>query len=149
MTTDTKKLRDLANAATPGEWLARNRQTHLGVSNEEVADWIVETVADREPIAQPYSPNKVANAAFIAAANPQTVIALLDEIDRLREQATTFETQRHSTAVALINAETERDIARSRLDSACEALNLAASNLGEPAKSAYRETAAALRKVGA
>lgn len=84
MTIDTKKLRELANAATPGPWFV-NEDANYGniwvdssVTKEGVAlcdggDWI-------GPCA--------ANAAFIAAANPQTVLELLDEIERLRKDRT-------------------------------------------------------------
>ena len=84
MTFDTKKLRELAEAATPGPWRDANGngaasvvsehsdygcQIYLNVRTCEIADTVNRWKAD---------------ARFIAAANPQTVIALLDEVARLR-----------------------------------------------------------------
>jgi hypothetical protein len=65
--TDHDELRRLAQAATPGPWTS----TGFRVSDTTVAKYLTartETHAD---------------AAFIAAANPATVIALLDERDEL------------------------------------------------------------------
>jgi hypothetical protein len=81
---DLKRLRELAEAATPGPWMAINHQKHLGDHNVEQAWWSVDSkggrIADIER-------HKAANAAFIAAANPQTVIALLDDLAAAHKQA--------------------------------------------------------------
>ena len=62
--TNTQELRRLARAATPGPW----EDVHPNADDEDAVAWKV-----REP-----------DAAFIAAANPQAVLALLDELDALR-----------------------------------------------------------------
>ena len=74
MTIDHAELRRLAIAATPGPW-----------------------TADGDLVAQPRGHYRIpicggdqcnflipVDAEFIAAANPMTVLALLDEVDRLR-----------------------------------------------------------------
>jgi hypothetical protein len=67
MTIDTTKLRELAQNATPGEWDA-NR--HLVFTGAGVPEWIIANVR---------SGNAKNDADYIAAANPATVLALLDD----------------------------------------------------------------------
>ena len=77
MTIDTKALRELAQQATPGPWCAQ--QPNAGDSGCEVAAFGgIEQVCDGL---------NEANAAFIAAANPQTILALLDTHARMLEGA--------------------------------------------------------------
>lgn len=78
MTSDeTTKLRELANAATPGPW---------SKDIFDVCAWDVErVVAKTDGEFSPPAFNECqSNAAFIAAADPQAVIALLDEVDALK-----------------------------------------------------------------
>ena len=73
---DTTKLRELAQKATPGSWYSK--------WPEERCTW-VDIGDSRYPVA--YTGDcfdDAPNAEYIAAANPATVLALLDEIDRLR-----------------------------------------------------------------
>jgi hypothetical protein len=92
MTIDTKKLRELAEAATPGPWVEIERCDNAsadeacGVTSKQRTKYghivgIFQSDA-RDECSHPVSK---ANAAFIAAANPQTVIALLDEVESLRD----------------------------------------------------------------
>lgn len=83
---DTKKLREFAEAATPGPWRHNPAPTHhepvwrvehTARGANRGAQFVVANVDGTEK-------NDVANAAFIAAANPQTVLNLMDEIERLR-----------------------------------------------------------------
>ena len=74
---DIKRLKRLAEQATPGPW----RVNMKGHSYHEVA-----RVNDLE-IAPPNSvelAHSTIDAAYIAAASPDVVLALLDEIERLR-----------------------------------------------------------------
>lgn len=76
MTVDTKKLREFAEAATPGPWKASGWHHEKFDGNHEVKsltgnEWVCETNVSRL-----YEEN----AAFIAAADPQTVIGLLDKL---------------------------------------------------------------------
>ncbi|HHW2622902.1 TPA: ead/Ea22-like family protein [Pseudomonas aeruginosa] len=86
--TDHSELRRLAKAATPGEWYA------VWEEGDDTA-WpnlfpIVqaengETVIGNEGFYSDLEQDK-ANAQFCAAANPKAIIALLDEIDRLKAE---------------------------------------------------------------
>lgn len=79
--TTHKNLRELALAATSGEWTYEPQPPHP----ERV--WrgiriIADVIGD--------SAETQANAAFIAAANPQAVIELLDEVESLRDALKTI-----------------------------------------------------------
>ncbi len=77
--TDYAKLRDLAKVATSGPW-----QTG---SEPRPGRMFFGTVTDPDDPTEPGVPLGEAHpddAEFIAAANPQTVLALLDEIEALR-----------------------------------------------------------------
>ncbi|HBO7092591.1 TPA: hypothetical protein L4847_006945 [Pseudomonas aeruginosa] len=86
--TDHAKLRRLAKAATPGEW-------HAVWEEGDDAAWanlfpIIqaengEIVVGNEGFYSDLERDK-ANAQFCAAANPRTVLDLLDEIDRLKAE---------------------------------------------------------------
>ncbi|MBY9835067.1 ead/Ea22-like family protein [Pseudomonas aeruginosa] len=86
--TDHAELRRLAKAATPGEWSA------VWEEGDDTA-WpnlfpIIqaengETVIGNEGFYSDLEQDK-ANAQFCAAANPKTVLALLDEIDGLKAE---------------------------------------------------------------
>lgn len=78
---DLDELRKLANAATPGPWQANSDDIW---GDRDSDGW---TVVAMCPC--PKSPHGSArrldwgrDASFIAAANPSTILALLDEIDR-------------------------------------------------------------------
>ncbi|AGR89086.1 hypothetical protein CHA_P10132 [Pseudomonas phage CHA_P1] len=85
---DQEKLRRLAKAATPGEW-------HAVWEEGDDAAWANlfpviyaeggETVIGNEGFYSDLDQDK-ANAQFCAAANPKTLLALLDEIGTLREE---------------------------------------------------------------
>lgn len=83
MSVDTDELRRLAQQATPGPWESRRGyvlQMHIDrevciadASGGDERDWWD-------------SPRMAANTSYIAAAEPATVLELLDEIDRLRAE---------------------------------------------------------------
>lgn len=96
--TDTDKLKRLAEAATPGPWSAEdwdddfgeNRFTVQATEPEKLSPgqssiWpggircfrVAETVEGERPIE---------DAAFIAAANPQAILALIAENERLKDK---------------------------------------------------------------
>ena len=86
--TDYRKLRELAEAATPGSW-----ETDVWVDSNSYG-WRATGPHHESPTsddnAEPGCPDEQAaqrDAAFIAAANPTTVLALLDDNERLREAA--------------------------------------------------------------
>ena len=69
MTIDTTKLRELAQKATPGPWEQIN---HIVFTETGDLEWVV---------ANARSGNSIIDAEYIAAANPATVLALLDKLD--------------------------------------------------------------------
>lgn len=85
MTIDTKALRELAMAATTGEWLVERYGTGLHEIYINISESETETVIGMPPEVSSVPSICSADAEYIAAANPATVLALLDEIDRLRK----------------------------------------------------------------
>lgn len=75
MTIDTKRLRELAEKATPGPWRSNPRTAKV---------YYLASGGDSADLSYILSENEASDAEFIAATDPQTVLALLDEIDRLR-----------------------------------------------------------------
>ena len=77
---DTKELRRLAQAATPGPWTNHGRQPN-------VAGLPHSAVAAKTLLARVYSEaygdveQETANASFIAAANPAAITELLDRLE--------------------------------------------------------------------
>lgn len=77
MTVDKDKLRQLAEAATPGPWFASPSHDHYKVLQDNDSGLLPEIAGVDER----------ANTAFIAAANPATVLALLDELADAHQSA--------------------------------------------------------------
>ena len=73
---DTNELRKLCTSATPGPW-------YISAPSEQ-AVWY--DIKDRRYLIADTSNGFTddGNAEYIAAVNPATVLALLDELDRLR-----------------------------------------------------------------
>jgi hypothetical protein len=94
MTTHTSlralaELRKLALSATPGPWI-HHRESGPYTYRDEV--WSDAPLKDGEgmgPVVDEI--NTKDDAAYIAAANPSTILSLLDEVERLREQNDTLE----------------------------------------------------------
>jgi hypothetical protein len=75
----TEKLRALALAASPGPWRQEARtllRVVAGVDDTVASCGTSDRTRDKWEC----------NAAFIAEANPTTILALLDEIDRLKAE---------------------------------------------------------------
>lgn len=82
--TDLTKLKELAERATPGPWVS----TESAESEHE--RWVM-TSDQQWSICATHSGAQGAdcaqdNADFIAAANPQAILGLIAEVDRLRER---------------------------------------------------------------
>lgn len=76
MTINKQALREAAEKATKGRWAV------------EFDDEIYSTDGvNHEQIAMVFSENEARDAAFIAAANPATVLALLDELEKMQAQS--------------------------------------------------------------
>ncbi|MEE1918445.1 ead/Ea22-like family protein [Pseudomonas asiatica] len=128
MSIDKGKLKDLALAATPGQWVAEgehiNEHGHLlyayvahensGMIAEAFANCRVKTDEECR-----------ANAAFIAGANPANVLALLSEIDAMHDRAAYWR-QRAKSAEGHLHA--------SDFQAACDALHLDSNYADIPAE---------------
>ena len=87
---DTKELRRLAQAATPGPWWVNqdglNHGFERGVLEINANDWHALAGAWAINGAKP-SEEGAANAAFIAAANPAVINELLDRLEAAEKEA--------------------------------------------------------------
>lgn len=86
--TDHAELRRLAKAATPGPWTLYVPEDYQGP--EELPGYGVECAEGRAIVWGALEPETGCqfdrDAEFIAAANPKTVLAVLDDIDRLKAE---------------------------------------------------------------
>ena len=95
--TNTQELRRLAEVATPGPW----EDVHPNADDGDirVQRYHAEKrcrLDDEDTVAWKVSEP---NAAFIAAANPQAVLALLDELDALRSDRTTRDREKFNEGI--------------------------------------------------
>ena len=99
---DTTKLRELAQKATPGPWhyfeYPKYKEHHvsLPIAGSGMLRALFSDGCETD--------NPAADAEYIAAANPATVLALLDEIDRLRADKAHVTTMLESTSKLLNDA---------------------------------------------
>ena len=88
MTIDTKHLRTLAEAATPGPWMRLFGERTVYDRMEDGCRGIPIVRSDCSPPTQ----KEAANIDYIAACSPDVLLALLDALERkdnlLREQLT-------------------------------------------------------------
>jgi len=84
--TDTNKLKELAERATPGPWTLYVPENYQGP--EELPGYGVECAEGRAIIWGALEPETGCqfdrDAEFIAAANPQAILGLIAEVERLR-----------------------------------------------------------------
>lgn len=101
---DEARLRELAEAATPGPWETyENAAGNIGIGEVEgrkVAMFQTST-ADRKGWAYRHH---LRNAAFIAAANPATILALLDALSAERERGEYRIAEAYQVIGAIANA---------------------------------------------
>lgn len=96
--TDHAELRRLAKAATPGPWVtdAQKNGAIFNIESESGDMCIAMSQENPAPTRLEINEQRRANAEWIAAANPKTILALLDEIDRLKaENCAHKDTQKH------------------------------------------------------
>lgn len=108
---DRNKLRALAMAATPGEWSVEphGKTTALYSGRETSSNWFANSHGLRLLNLDDGDWNFTSNAAYIAAANPKHMIALLDQIEKA-ELDLAFSEESKSDADAEYQADlTERD----------------------------------------
>ncbi|EIT7655031.1 ead/Ea22-like family protein [Escherichia coli] len=90
-------LREAAEKATKGRWAV------------EFDDEIYSTDGvNHEQIAMVFSENEARDAAFIAAANPATVLALLDELETAEKRIAELEARAFNPAILDVIAERQR-----------------------------------------
>ncbi|HGN1040062.1 TPA: ead/Ea22-like family protein [Pseudomonas aeruginosa] len=84
---DTNKLKELAERATPGPWSCNRHWAIVGgptleftngAAQQQIAMACWQSWMHEEELRN--------NAEFIAAANPKTVLGLIDEVERLEEE---------------------------------------------------------------
>ena len=82
----TQELRKLAEAATQGEWKWDGNVCDYDPYNE--SPWLVDAKDSYPPIlGGQIKCTNTANAAFIAAANPAAILALLDRVEKAEKDA--------------------------------------------------------------
>lgn len=105
--TDHAELRRLAKAATPGPWTLYVPEDYQGP--EELPGYGVECAEGRAIVWGALEPETGCqfdrDAEFIAAANPKTILALLDENDRLKA-----ENAKLSEALQAVQAEVDGNL---------------------------------------
>jgi hypothetical protein len=147
VTIDTKRLREIAERATPGPWesILSGPVSRQRLVVDDDACKVVDCGVSN------------ANAAFIAAANPQTVLALLDEIDRYAGYDKELAAVGLRTGQMVTAFEAESDSLRSQLaalaaarDEACEIATFEVTNdeLDQDREKRVMRRLAELRKVG-
>jgi len=82
MTVDTKHLRELLEKATPGPWSAIGSAGYVQAGEGHPRHNILAVAYGHDGNHQINAPGARENGEYIAAANPATVSALLDEIER-------------------------------------------------------------------
>ncbi|HCC4913449.1 TPA: ead/Ea22-like family protein [Pseudomonas aeruginosa] len=89
---DTNKLKELAELATPGPWVVDAQQSGAIFNIESESGDLCIAMSQENPASTRLEMNEQrrVNAEFIAAANPQAILALLDEIDRLKAEKDAF-----------------------------------------------------------
>ncbi|HBO1515846.1 TPA: ead/Ea22-like family protein [Pseudomonas aeruginosa] len=86
--TDTNKLKELAERATPGPWVVDAQQSGaiFNIESESGDQCVAMSQENPAPTRLEMNEQRRVNAAFIAAANPKAILALLDEIDGLSDE---------------------------------------------------------------
>lgn len=105
MNIDKERLKKLAQAATPGPWV-KGAPGEVHTSNYKVDGQVM---CDHIASGFGCGSSDPDDAAFVAAANPETVLALLAEIERLSGRVTTLEKYEDECLRLMRDAEAERD----------------------------------------
>lgn len=104
MIVDKVRLKELAEAATPGEWAKHEGRLGGVVYGGPVQHWVRGSGQSQIAMttgAEWMRPGEnESNAAFIAAANPAAVLALLAEIERLTAGIHGYDSPEHAAQVA-------------------------------------------------
>ena len=112
---DTKELRRLAQAATPGPWYVTGTLTRYV---EALIDGgLIQEVAACGPTKADggYGPQQEANARLIAAANPAAISELLDRLEEAEKERGSAMMLVDRLALALNTSNHERDALRAKI----------------------------------
>ncbi|MDT3718483.1 ead/Ea22-like family protein [Pseudomonas oryzihabitans] len=111
MTILVRELRERARRATPGPWELQtsNSWRRIGTAGGRFADGDVLAPTTHRGDNHPDLAGRQEDLDFIVAADPTTVLALLDEIDRLQHSLHTASANRDHLARELRHALDEQD----------------------------------------
>ena len=132
---DTTKLRELAQQATPGPWevvycdIGRHEicDGNFNADHEHIGSFVVMADDDAE---SPFPIICEHDAEYIAAANPATVLALMDEIAAMREDLNDARSEFEHVAAGLNDA-AQRIARQSQTISRLQDIEAAALNLAK------------------
>jgi hypothetical protein len=116
---DIKKLRAIAQTATPGPWRLTASRTGIVAAVDD--SWIC-TVSRITP---------VTDVEFIAAANPQAVLALIDDIEHANTAARTIADKAADFAVECAKLEFALTMMTAARDEACDIADTAIRMRGD------------------
>ena len=112
---DTKELRRLAQAATPGPWYVTGKLTRY--VEARIDGGLIQEVAACGPTKADggYGPQQEANARLIAAANPAAISELLDRLEEAEKERGSAMMLVDRLALALNTSNHERDALRAKI----------------------------------
>ncbi|HBN1933090.1 TPA: ead/Ea22-like family protein [Escherichia coli] len=133
MTIDYQALREAAEKATCGEWSLEYGESRFdgddALIHREVAGYIpicrIEGAHPESGFDEDFQMEQQANAEFIAAANPATVLALLDERERNQQYIKNRDQENEDIALTVGKLRVELEAAENNLiDSECHVAEL-------------------------
>ncbi|HBN1720955.1 TPA: ead/Ea22-like family protein [Escherichia coli] len=124
MTIDYQALREAAEKATCGEWSLEYGKGRFdgddALIHREVAGYIpicrIEGAHPESGFDEDFQMEQQANAEFIAAANPATVLALLDERERNQQYIKRRDQENEDIALTVGKLRVELEAAKSKLN---------------------------------
>ncbi|WP_115759985.1 ead/Ea22-like family protein [Escherichia coli] len=124
MTIDYQVLREAAEKATCGEWSLEYGKSRFdgddALIHREVAGYIpicrIEGAHPESGFDEDFQIEQQANAEFIAAANPATVTALLDELERNQQYIKRRDQENEDIALTVGKLRVELEKAKSKLN---------------------------------
>ncbi|HAW3631834.1 TPA: ead/Ea22-like family protein [Escherichia coli] len=124
MTIDYQALREAAEKATCGEWSLEYGKGRFdgddALIHREVAGYIpicrIEGAHPESGFDEDFQMEQQANAEFIAAANPATVLALLDERERNQQYIKRRDQENEEIALTVGKLRVELEAAKSKLN---------------------------------
>ncbi|EFC2206028.1 ead/Ea22-like family protein [Escherichia coli] len=121
---DYQALREAAEKATCGEWSLEYGESRFdgddALIHREVAGYLpicrIEGAHPESGFDEDFQMEQQANAEFIAAANPATVLALLDELERNQQYIKRRDQENEDIALTVGKLRVELEAAKSKLN---------------------------------